>query len=80
MPVSLYMYSSDYLCRVRLIHCLAQEAECIYTAAMILQVQVFKLENVSTEVCNVHLFVASGNSLQKTVETVCSRSQKHWTK
>lgn len=78
MPVSLFMYS-DFLCRVRLIHCVAQEAECNYTAAMILQVRVFKLGN-STEVYNAHLFGASGNSLQKTLQTVCSRSQKHWTK
>lgn len=55
MPVSLYMYSSDYLCRVRLIHCPAPEAECNYTGAMILQVLVFKLENVSTEVFHVQL-------------------------
>lgn len=50
------MYSSDYLCSVRLIHCLAQEAKCNYTGAMILEAQVFKLENVSTEVFHVRLF------------------------
>lgn len=47
------MYFSD--CRVRLIHCLAQEAECSNKAGMILQIPVFKPENVSTEVFNVHV-------------------------
>lgn len=50
MPVSLYMYSSDYL-----IHCPAQEAECNYTGAKILQVLVLKLENANAEAFHIHL-------------------------